>query len=241
MIRPLYEGLMRLGESVVKAQTIAGALNWRIDELTSQQFLLGTYELYMQEAFSRHVGKGATVYDVGAHAGYHSLVCALLGGKVIAFEPNPANRESIQRQLLVNPQAQVTISPYALGDLCGSRGFDASSGNSQGHLSDEGELVVEVRQIDFLIEHENYPEPDLIKIDVEGHEEEVLLGARATIGKCLPVILCDRNDDTTFSRVSALLAPRGYLVTDGWPITAVPAKGSSVDTSARSAGTVAMK
>jgi FkbM family methyltransferase len=225
-IRPLYEGLMRLGQPVVRAQTIAGSLNWAIDELTSQQFLLGTYEPYMQEAFSQHVGKGATVYDVGAHAGYHSLLCALLvgsSGRVIALEPNPKNRESIERQLSANPEAPVSISSYALSDRCGPHALDTSHGNSQGHLSDEGEFIVETRQIDFLIEHEEFPEPDVIKIDVEGHEEQVLLGALATIDKCRPVILCDRNDDTTFSRISALLTPRGYLVTDGWPITAIHA------------------
>ena len=225
-IKPLYNGLMRWGQPAVEVQTIAGSLNWKIDELTSQQFLLGTYEPYMQEAFSKFVHDGATVYDVGAHAGYHSLLCALLvgaSGRVIAFEPNPRNRASIKRQLVANPEAHVTLSPYALSDRCGSLALDTSRGSSQGHLSDEGEFIVEARQLDFLIEHEGLPEPDVMKIDVEGHEEQVLLGALKTIDKCRPVILCDRNDDTTFSRVSALLAPRGYLVTDGWPITAVPA------------------
>jgi len=225
-IRPFYNGLMRLGQPVVEAQTIAGPLNWRVDGLTSQQFLLGTYEPYMQEAFSKRVRKGGTVYDVGAHAGYHSLLCALLvgsSGRVIAFEPNPINRASIKRQLSANPEAPVSISPYALSDRCASLALDASRGSSQGHLSDEGDFIVEARRLDFLIEHEGFPEPDVMKIDVEGHEEQVLLGALATIDKHRPVILCDRNDDTTFSRVSKLLAPRGYLVTGDWPITALPA------------------
>lgn len=227
-IRPFYNGLMRLGQPLVQAQTIAGPLNWRIDELTSQQFLLGTYEPYMQEAFSKYVRCGATVYDVGAHAGYHSLLCALLvgpSGRVIAFEPNPRNRESIKRQLSLNPEAPVSISPYALSDRSETVTLDTSHGSSQGRVSDEGEFSVEARTIDFLTEREGLPEPDVMKIDVEGHEEQVLLGALATIDKCRPVILCDRNDDTTFSKVSTVLAPRGYLVTDGWPITALPAKG----------------
>jgi FkbM family methyltransferase len=225
-IKPLYNSLLRLGQSRVQAQTIAGPLNWTIDELTSQQFLLGTYEPYTQEAFSKFVRKGATVYDVGAHAGYHSLLCALLvgsSGRIVAFEPNPKNRASIKRQLEANPQARVSISPYALSNLCETRALDTSHGSSEGHLSDKGDYIVEARRLDFVLANEGFLEPDVIKIDVEGHEENVLLGALETIARCQPVILCDRNDDTTFSRVNALLSPRGYLVTDGWPITAVHA------------------
>jgi len=100
--------------------------------------------------------------------------------------------------------------------------LDTSHGSSQGCVSDEGEFSVEARTIDFLIENERLPEPDVIKIDVEGHEEQVLLGGLATIDKCRPVILCDRNDDTTFSRLSTLLSSHGYEVADGWPITGLP-------------------
>jgi len=180
----------------------------------------------MQEAFSKFVRDGATVYDVGAHAGYHSLLCALLvgpSGRVIAFEPNPENRTSIKRQLSANPKARVSVFPFALSDRCESMALDTSHGSSEGHLSDKGEFIVEARRLDFLIEHEGFPQPDVMKVDVEGHEEQVLIGALKTIEKCWPVILCDRNDDTTFSQVRALLGPRGYMVKDGWPITAVHA------------------
>jgi FkbM family methyltransferase len=225
-IKPFYNGLMRLGQPAVQAQTIAGSLNWSIDELTSQKFLLGTYEPYMQKAFAKYVGDGATVYDVGAHAGYHSLLCSLLvgrSGRVIAFEPNPGNRESIKRQLAANPDAQVTISPYALSDRSELMALDTSHGSSEGYLSAAGAFSVEARQIDYLIEHEGFPVPNVMKIDVEGHEEQVLLGGLATIDQFRPVILVDQNDDTTFTRVSSLLNPLHYQVSDGWPIVGVPA------------------
>jgi FkbM family methyltransferase len=218
---------MRLGESSVTAQTIAGQLNWNIDELTSQQFLLGTYEPYMQEAFAKFVGVGATVYDVGAHAGYHSLLCSLLAGpsgRVIAFEPNAGNRESIKSQLSANPEARVSIAPYALSDVCETLALDTSRGSSQGRVSDDGHCIVEARTIDFLIEHEGFPEPSVIKIDVEGHEASVLRGALGTIDKCRPVILCDPNDGSTFSSVTKLLSSHSYEVTDGRPITAMPSR-----------------
>lgn len=224
-IRPLYTYLMRIGEPVIQAQTIAGPLNWKVDNLMSQEFVLGTYEPYMQRAFSRYIEDSFIVYDVGAHAGYHSLVCSLLTGplgRVIAFEPNPDNRESIERQLEANPALPVTLLPYALGDRCGTGKLNTSLGGAQGFISAERGLSVDVRTIDYLITNERIPKPDLIKLDVEGLELEVLSGAVETIKKYRPIILCDRNDDTTRSKLTLALASNNYSVTDEWPITALP-------------------
>jgi FkbM family methyltransferase len=224
-LRPAYTRLMKFGQSRLRVQTIAGPLSWEVDELTSQRFILGTYEPYMQEAFAKYVQNGATVYDVGAHAGYHSLVCALLvgpSGRVVAFEPNPANRESVKRQLSANPEAQVTLSPYALSDRCESLALDTTQGSSQGYLAEEGDFIVEARQLDFLIEHEGFPAPAVIKIDVEGHELKVLMGSVGTVQAYRPIILCDPNDETTSVAVSDLLSPFGYRVTGGFPIICLP-------------------
>ena len=225
-IRPIYSALMRFSEPITTAQTIAGQVNWQVDALTSQEYLLGTYERYMQQAFVNYIREGAIVYDVGAHAGFHSLLCSLLAGssgRVIAFEPNPQNRASIARQLSVNPRLQISVSPYALSDRCEVVPFDVSNGSSQGHLSGTGNFEVETRSLDFVIDQEEFPAPNVIKIDVEGHEEKVLVGGLETINRCKPVILCDRNDDGTFSTVRALLEPYGYRVADGWPIIATHA------------------
>src|SRR5438132_27841 len=97
-LRRPYTFLMRLGSRVVRVKSIAGSVNWEIDELTSQQFLRGTYEQYMQDAFAKLIRPGEIIYDVGAHAGYHSLLCGLLvgsTGRVFAFEPHPLNCSSI--------------------------------------------------------------------------------------------------------------------------------------------------
>src|SRR5438874_3622250 len=101
-----YTFLMRLGKPVSEVPSRAGVINWEIDELTSQQVLRGTYEPYMQDAFARLIRLGDVVYDVGAFAGYHSLLCGLLvgsTGRVFAFEPHPLNCDSIQQQLRLNP------------------------------------------------------------------------------------------------------------------------------------------
>jgi FkbM family methyltransferase len=223
-LRPIYTFVMGVGEPVIEIQTAAGPLQWRVDDLTSQFFVFGTYEPYMQAAFVKFVRPGSTVYDVGAYAGYHTLLCALLvgdSGHAISFEPNPENFRSIQGQLELNSLTQVKLSGFALSDECGERKMDTSVNRSQGWLSATGDLGVEAHTCDCLVETEGFPPPDVIKIDVEGHEEEVIRGAMKTIRKYRPVILCDHNDQTTFPGLESILMPLGYTLEPGPPIVAL--------------------
>ena len=223
--KPFYTYLMGLQQQVVEVQTSAGVLNWKVDRLTSQEFILGTYEQYMQKAFTELIDEGFVIYDVGAHAGFHSIFCGLLvgsSGHVIAFEPNPDNRLSIERQKAVNQSLPLTIVPFALSDQCMTVQMDTSPGSSQGRLTESGNITVEARTLDFLVGRGLIPPPQLIKIDVEGHEKQVLLGAMDTLQKYRPIVLCDYNDDTTLDLVKELLEPLLYKVNSGPPVSALP-------------------
>src|SRR2546428_831932 len=79
-LRRPYTFFLRLGRPVVQVPSVVGPIRWEIDELASQQLLRGTYEQYMQAAFAKFIHNGDVVYDVGAFAGYHSLLCGLLVG-----------------------------------------------------------------------------------------------------------------------------------------------------------------
>lgn len=224
-MKPAYISVMGLAQRDVVVKTMAGSLRWEIDALTSQEFLLGTYEAYMQQAFIEYVRKGDVVYDVGAHAGYHSLFCSLLvgsTGKVCAFEPNPNNLVSIRRQLRLNSPNQVCLLPYALSDRSAGARLDTSYGPSQGQLSSSGDTQVEARTIDSLVADGSCPAPNVMKIDVEGHEHEVLIGAMNTLRKHRPIVLCDYNDDQTHALVMNILGPLSYEVRKGPPVIALP-------------------
>src|SRR3712207_7787352 len=56
-LRPIYSKIISLGEDTVNVETTAGMLRWRQDHLTSQTFLLGTYEKEMQERSEEHTSE----------------------------------------------------------------------------------------------------------------------------------------------------------------------------------------
>jgi FkbM family methyltransferase len=222
-LRRFYIFLMSLGQPVISVRTRAGTVLWRIDRMTCQRHVLGSYELYMQDAFLRFVRIGSVVYDIGAHASFHSLFCGQLvgsSGRVLAFEPDPEARRSIERQLALNPGIPVSVYPYAISDHCGFVRLDTSRGTA--FVSQAGDVSVESKTIDGLVRKGVISPPDLIKIDVEGHECNVLRGAMGVLGKHRPIILCDPNDGQTSSAVAGLLTPLGYGVSEGLPIIALP-------------------
>jgi FkbM family methyltransferase len=177
----------------------------------------------MQAAFRKYLLPGNTVFDIGAHAGFHSVFCGLLvgtTGRVLAFEPNPISRVSLEGQIRLNRTLRVEVVPYALSDTVGLANFDATQG-SQSRIIRTGESKVEMRTLDSLVSIV-LPIPDLIKIDVEGEEEKVLRGALKTISKFRPIVLCDYNDDKTLSSMSRILLPLDYQILPGPPVIGIP-------------------
>ena len=224
-MRPLYLRVLRLGGSTVMVRLPRGTVRWQIDALTSQQHLLGTYEPYLQAALARWVRPGDVVYDIGAHAGFHTLCAALLvgpSGQVIAFEPYPQNFRSLQRRLSLNPGLPARALEIAASDTTAAVRMHGPGSSSQSHIAEAGAVLVDARSLDDLVQAGVIAPPNLIKLDVEGHEAAVLRGARATITAHRPVILCDYNDADTEAMVRHALSGLAYNVSPGPPVTAVP-------------------
>ena len=80
---------------VVRIATGYGAgMKWKRHHKHVNGYWTGQYEFAIQQALSRHLKDGHTFYDVGANAGFFSLVAARLvgpAGQVYSFEPLPEN------------------------------------------------------------------------------------------------------------------------------------------------------
>jgi len=154
---------------------------------------LGTYERQVQQLFQEHLRPGAVVLDVGANAGFFTLVASRLvgaAGRVHAFEPLPRNLYYLERHVQLNDRTNVTVEALAIAATSGEAHFRTASHASMGGLRDDGNLHVVTASLDDLLAAGRIPAPDFIKMDIEGAEGDALRGAaRLLAGSPLTIVL----------------------------------------------------
>lgn len=160
--------------------------------------------------------------DVGAHVGSSLLPFARAGWRVYAFEPDSANRTRLLRDLRDLPG--VTVSAKAVGaeEASGVAFYtsDLSSGISSlspFHVSHHPAGTVDVTTLDRLIAEKALASVDFLKIDVEGHEMDVLAGL--DFSRLKPrAIVAEFEDAKTAGRglsmhdLASVLVSAGYAV-----------------------------
>ena len=122
------------------------------------------------------------LYDIGANVGLVALHAARTC-RTVAFEPDPAFRARLERNLQLNPGVSVEVLPVAIGDSEGTATLftDGAEGNSPSlvHQRDEkGTVEVSVQTLDALVAGGALPAPTVLKLDIEGAEVLALRGAK---------------------------------------------------------------
>ncbi len=156
-----------------------------------------------QLVMENFVNVGDTVFDIGAHLGFYTLILSRLvgvSGRVCAFEPNPELLPSLRRT--VTPLTNVTLFPIALSDKAGEIKLfvpeDASMASlrdwTNGVVGDVHEVVCKMDVLDELVRKKEIPAPVFIKCDVEGAELSVFKGAVGMLNRSdAPVLLFEMN------------------------------------------------
>jgi FkbM family methyltransferase len=144
----------------------------------------------LRRLYADFLGPGDLAFDVGAHVGDRTAAFRSLGARVVAVEPQ--RRLAAVLRLLHGRDSGVTVLRAALGAADGSAHLLINSANptvatlspafvaaarcATGWESQEwdGAEAVPVTTMDALIEA--HGRPTFVKIDVEGHEAEVLAG-----------------------------------------------------------------
>jgi len=215
--RTVHEFLKRL-TSVLSVRIKAGPLKgrkWIFS--TGRNFLRGQYEVEKTEGIVRTISEDDIVFDIGAHVGYYTLIMAQIAGPrghVFAFEPRKLNRDFLKKHIRLNDFTNVTVFPYCVGDTRRTVHFETRTGTGTGHVSDEGDISVEMISIDDAVEEGLLRAPSAIKLDVEGAENLVLDGAMKTIAAHKPKMILAVHSDQLEAYCRNKLEPLGYTFED---------------------------
>ena len=196
----------------------------------SYEYILGNYEdPKTMNAFLSWLKPGSVFYDLGANAGYFSLLAnrVITEGKIYSFEPSPAARQLLEMHLELN-SAKITtdtisLLPFAISDTEKQIEFSDSHIPKEGNTyikgspifsGTENRITVQCYSVDGLQE-QGFEKPDVMKIDVEGAEYDVLQGAVNTLQRYKPGILLATHDchlPGVQEKCVQLLKQLGYIV-----------------------------
>lgn len=148
------------------------------------------YEPWETAVVTRDLKPEQTFIDIGAHIGYYSLMAsALVGkkGKVFAFEPEPKNFSILTQNVADHHIPNIEIFNCAISSDEGIVNMflnPKNSGDNRVGIPNEGweSIPVLTYSIDFFFQFYQ-GKIDFTKIDVQGHELEVLSGMKKTIEK----------------------------------------------------------
>lgn len=176
---------------------------------------LGSYEWEMQKRIAREVKGGSVFFDVGANAGFYSLLAArrVGTGRVYAFEPLPANLVFLRKHLAMNSIRNVEVFEMAISDQAGTASFAGENTRAMGKLEAGGELTVETASLDGLIMEERVAPPNCIKMDIEGGEFRALLGATRCFARHRPKLFLATHGQAVHDDCCRLLASWQYTWT----------------------------
>lgn len=154
----------------------------------SQQISKGlTWEPTVAAAIAKLCGPDTLFVDIGANLGLHSLTAALCGATVLAYEAHPTTCEYFKRSIIANGWTKnIILRELACSDSDGGTVKLTDDPNNMGGSSIEvrakgTEHLVLTRKLDTENIHNLDARNIVIKLDIEGHEEQALRGMTKTL------------------------------------------------------------
>lgn len=193
------------------ADPIASNLYWG----GLETFEFETFTLYLEL-----LKNAAVVFDIGANTGIFALLAAIdsPSRQVHAFEPAPKIFDYLQKNVATNKLTNLKPVCGALTDYDGdielyiprSIMLPTSSSTLKGFRKAQATITVPALTLDAYVANNQIAQVDLLKIDTEGTEPKVLEGAKHTLERDKPIIICEVLKGRTENALHAVFAQSSY-------------------------------
>jgi FkbM family methyltransferase len=177
-------------------------------------YIFGNHEPHVTEWILTHAYAGATIFDVGAHAGFTALIAATVvkPGRVVAFEPNASNLDLVRRNLRANSDLApfIIVEAVAVSNASGFAFLDGDE--AMGSLAASGRRVETVTLDEYVARTNRHPH--LVKMDIEGGETLAFDGMAAMMRSDRPVLIVEIHSEAAHDRFARVVRDHRYVVTD---------------------------
>ena len=197
-VRVLTEPLSRRLRSDVFVVQAGAARGLRLNAAEGKLgYAFGENEPEVQQTLVELLRAGDVFYDVGANIGFFTLIGARLvgpAGMVHAFEPLAALADALRENVALNGFGNVVVRRAAAYSSAGVAELDVGAGTTAAHLVEEGSartVQVQLQRVDDLVAAGEIQPPTVVKIDVEGAEDHVLVGMWNTLTEHRPTVICE--------------------------------------------------
>lgn len=248
--RALYwmlTGLRRLVGRTDSTQVTRHRIRWQLDlreGIDLAIYLFGYFEYETVRAYRRLLKPGDIVLDIGANIGAHALPlarCVSPTGKVIAFEPTAFAFNKLRQNISLNPplanliraeQVMLVDSDNAQIEPRLYSSWQIHDAAADTHPKHGGRLMdttgAQNMTLDRYMTEHKPGAVSLIKMDVDGHECQVLRGAHELLRRDKPILLMEimpyglEEHGDSLEKLFEILLPLGYRLfrLDGSPLYA---------------------
>jgi len=149
--------------------------------------------------------KTSNCIDIGANIGVVTLTMCRYANQVVSFEPTPETFKLLSSSIKENAISNCKLHNIGLSNVKQQASFfvqtSGNIGSSTLYPSNsqqyQQEISIPLEVGDENSDIQSFSKLDIVKIDVEGHEPQVILGLKKTIKKHQPIIIMEWDNDST--------------------------------------------
>ena len=199
----------------------------RANEDVGKAILSTNFEVDEIRFIKKWLNNDAVCFDVGANTGFFSLLIASKSHniQVHSFDPIKINTTLLSASIEINGFENIVVNQSCVGNYDGTVEFSISSDSAYSSILDSGrkselkKIRLPITQLDSYIKNLGISKIDFIKIDVEGAEKLVILGASEILSgatlrpKLMMIELFDANltaFKTSVKEIVDLLCSKEY-------------------------------
>ena len=212
------------------------------EQMSQAVYVSGLYEPCTSLVLQRLLRPGDTFLDVGANVGWFSMLAARwVGphGRVISLEPSERECRRLREHVARNHLANVCVLRLAAGRDEGAAVLHVADERHSGlntlkptfmyrDVAEAHTEPVRVTTLDRVVEQESVSVVHVIKIDVEGAEYDVLLGARRVLERHKPVVILEVAGEAATAGHAERQALEDLLRSFGYAFAAIDADGLAI-------------